>query len=468
MLHGAGRLGAFLLLLMVIGLAFTQTSGVARRPPPAQHPQTTPVPPPPPPPVTPTPVLPLAAEALASTFMAQFVAGDYAAQWPELAPFDQMNWPSMAARAAMLQAKFTGAARPLSFSVGAAASSGVAWTPPEDPGRQFGDVVLVPVTVAFATPAALVPPGVASDYQTLDLALLVGNPLAPPQASRSEPLVPSLTVLGEGPAAIDAPVLNPANPPNRAAAVPILMYHVVAPLPVRAQWTTPYAYLLEYGLTVTPAQFAAEMALLAARGAHPISLTRLADYLLYGLPLPSAAVVISFDDGREGTYQDAVPLLTHFDFTATFFVPTGLVGQTVKTATGLNPQTYLTWPQIIALSQSGFAIEGHTLYDNHALWGATPATVQLLVAHPAAALQQHTGLPVQFMAYTGVWPYPGASQVGPAETQLFSELQAVGLVAGVVDSRIDSNQESTAALWHLPRVRMGPSQLPSALLPWLG
>lgn len=40
------------------------------------------------------------------------------------------------------------------------------------------------------------------------------------------------------------------------------MYHVVAPFPARSEWSTQYAYNLEYGLTVTPQQFGQQMAYL--------------------------------------------------------------------------------------------------------------------------------------------------------------------------------------------------------------
>lgn len=467
MVHNGARVGAFLLLLVIVGLTFAQSTGPGGRYPSRRFPPKRVQASPSVPTTTPASQLALNAEALARTFMTQFVTGNYLAEWPELAPFAQAQWPSEAARATMLRAKFAGPAQPRSFMIGSPASSTSTWTPPENPGQQFDGVILVPVSVAFATPDKLAPVGVSADYQSLNLVLIAGVPLAPPQVRSSNPEGSSLWVLGEGPAAIDAPVLAPPNPTLRRATVPILMYHVVAPFPVPTQWSSQYAYRLEYGLTVTPGQFAAQMALVAARQAHPISLARLADYLLYGLPLPTLAIVITFDDGREGPYQNAVPILVHYGFTATFFIPVGLVGQTARTAGGLNLQTYLTWPQVSALALGGFSVEDHTLFDNHALWGATPAMVQALAAQPAAALEQHTGVPVQFIAYTGVWPYPSAAQAGPAERQLFSELQAVGFVGGAVDSRVNSVQESTATLWQLPRVRMTPNQPLGALTQWV-
>jgi len=458
----------FLLLLLVTGLAFSQSMATARRGPIPTPTPTAPGRVPPTPLPTPSPRLPRAAEALARAFMSQFVSGQFAAQWMELTPFAQAQWPSQSARVAMLQTKFSGPAQPVSFTVGTATPAASAWTPPEAPAEHFRSVLLVPVTVTFASPSSLLPAGVAADYQALTLAISAPRVSGPPQVVTGGPALSSLLVLGEGPAAMDAPIVVPPNPVARSAAVPILMYHVVAPFPVRSQWNTGYAYQLEYGLTVTPGQFATQMAALAASQAHAISLQRLSDFLLYGLPLPQLPVVITFDDGREGPFQYAVPILTNYGFTATFFVPVGLVGETVHTLAGFNPQSYLTWAQVTTLSQGGFSIEDHTLYDNKALWGASPATVQALVAQPSVLLAQHTGVPVQFIAYTGVWPYPSPATAGPAELSLFSELRAVGFVAGVIDARINSAQESSQMLWQLPRIRMNPNQPPSALLRWVG
>ncbi len=392
-------------------------------------------------------------EAAAAGFMQQLQERDYGAQWSELAPAARALWPSSAGRSAMLGAKFTGSATITSYSLGGPQPAPV-WINPEDPAQRIAGGYQVPVAVRFADPSSLMPAGVAAFYQQLRLTLVATQATSP-------------QILGEGPASLDAPVIEPVHPPSVTAGVPILMYHVVAPFPVPAQWNSGYGYRLEYGLTVTPGQFAAQMQFLASSGAHSISLTRLADFLLYGLALPSKPVVITFDDGRESPYQNAVPVLTHYGFTATFFVPSGLVGKFVTVRGGLNPQHYLSWPQITTLAQSGFWVEDHSLYDNVALWGLPSGEVSRLAGQTAAALEQHTGRAVQFIAYSGVWPYPNAAQAGPSQRLLFSELGALGYVGGAVDSRIDSDSQSTAGLWQLGRVRMNPNESGSGLAPWI-
>lgn len=384
--------------------------------------------------------------------MGALIQGDYAGQWVQLASLAQRQWPSEAARNSMLAAKFSGDARPVSFQLGAL-SSGVSWVSPENPSQTISGAYRIPVSLTFQAPAQLNPAGVATFYRSLALVLSDSNG--------------NVQVVGEGPASPDAPVIVPPSPSSRSAAVPILMYHVVAPFPIRSQWNSSYAYALEYGLTVTPSQFAGQMAYLNSAGAHAISLTRLTDFLDYGLPLPPHPVVITFDDGRESPYQYAVPVLKQYGLTATFFIPTGLVGKSVTTATHTNPQHYMTWAQIDQLAAGGFSIEDHTLHDNVALWGLPSSEVQRLAGQSAATLEQQTGKAVQFIAYSGLWPYPSPTQSGPAETSLFSQLAQLGYVGGAVDARVDSAQQSTGEIWQMPRVRMNPNEAGSALAQWV-
>lgn len=390
----------------------------------------------------------------ARTFMSQLQSLDPAAQWGELAPQAQALWPSESARDAFLAAKFQGTAAIASFQVGQPTPAGI-WASREDPAVQVDGGYRVPVSVQFSHPGDLQPGGVAAFYAKLALVLLPEGAATP-------------LVLDEGPASLDAPLLVPAHRRPESAEVPVLMYHLVGPVPVRSQWNSSYAYSLEYGLTVTTAQFQAQMAYLAGAGAHAISLTRLADFLEYGLPLPAKPVVVTFDDGRESPYQNAVPVLTRYGFTATFFVPTGLVGKFVKTRTGTNPQHYLTWAQILQLSQTGFWIEDHTLNDNVSLWGLSATLLQRLAGQTAGALESRTGRAVQFIAYSGLWPFPTAAQAGASQRAMFSELGGMGYVGGAVDARVDSATQTTAGIWQIPRVRMNPNEPASALAQWVG
>lgn len=101
-----------------------------------------------------------------------------------------------------------------------------------------------------------------------------------------------------------APPRPPKTPrvihgPHRTP-VPILMYHVVSAPRLGA----PYPELY----TPRPA-FAAQMAALARRGYHGVTLDRVDAYWRRGIALPSKPVVVSFDDGYLSDYTHALPVL---------------------------------------------------------------------------------------------------------------------------------------------------------------
>ena len=390
------------------------------------------------PPTTTTPVLAQAAE-----FMSLFDLGDFADQWNLLSPLAKAQWPSALARAAMLTNKFS--QRVIDgYSLGEALA-GANWTSPENLVSQ-GGLWQVPVGVEFGDASALEPAGVATSYQNLNLFIS----WAPGTAA---------AIVGEGPASLDAPILLPRQIRKRTARVPILMYHRVAPYPNAALYRTPYDYRLDYGLTVDPAEFSGQVGRLAANGYQAISLTRLADFLVYGLQLPSKPVIFTFDDARASPLEYAVPVLRQHGFTAVFFIPTGLLGWNNKT------QRYLRTDQVIQLVAEGFWAEDHTLADNVSLWGRSPTQIAPLVLATRQNLERITGAPVQFIAYTGLWPYPQAATAGPRETMLFPELEGMGYMGGAVDARQDSELEVSTQLWQLPRIRVNPRE---ALATFLG
>ena len=373
--------------------------------------------------------------ALANTFEDQFAARDYALQWGELAPEDQGLWPSAAARTAMLTRKFAHASVER-VSVGDPILAST-WTPPEDPSIHVRDVWVFPVQVSFADPGALRPAGVAALYFMAPLQVITdpGSGLA--------------KLLGEGPESIDAPIILPLSIPPVKLDVPILMYHLVDQIPPRSIEPSTYGWKLEVGLTTLPSQFDAQMAYLAGIHANAISLQHLADALLYGLPLPPHPFVITFDDGRLSPWTNAVPLLREDGFTAVFFPCTGLIGRKV------GPQTYMTAAEIQDLAATGFSIEDHTINDDTDFFSAGQGTLNRLTNRTKTVLENLTGDPVQFLAYTGLWPWPLSTQGASQEASMFATLASYGYVGGLQDLRVDSDSDVSTALWQLPRVRSG-------------
>jgi hypothetical protein len=373
--------------------------------------------------------------ALAGAFEDQFVARDYAGQWSELAPQAQVAWPSASARAAMLARKFAHAAVQ-SVSLGTPALEST-WTAPENPSVHVAGVWSIAVEVNFADPSALRPTGVAALFSMTSLQIVLD-----PGSGVAE-------ILGEGPESLDAPIIVPASVPVISLDVPMLMYHLVDQIPPRAIEPSTYGWELEVGLTTLPSAFDAQMAYLVSIHATSISLQHLADALLYGLALPPHPFVITFDDGRLSPWTNAVPVLRQDGFTAVFFPCTQLIGAKV------GPQTYMTASELKNLATTGFSIEDHTVNDHTDFFSAGARTLNVLTNGTKTVLQDLTGDPIQFIAYTGLWPWPTSIQGTAQEAPMFAGLASYGYVGGVQDLRIDSATVTSTAMWQLPRLRVG-------------
>jgi hypothetical protein len=378
--------------------------------------------------------------ALAQQFAGQTASGGWDAQWEELAAAAQALWPSQSARTAMLQAKFSGA--PIaSISLGPP-TAGVTWYDPESPAVSIPDTWRFPVRVSFASPASLSPPGVAALFSMTQISV------------EYDAATGAASVVGEGPASMDAPVIMPATVTARQVDVPIFMYHLVENQEPQesAYGGNTYGWQIDVGLTTLTSQFQAEMAYASSIGATSISLQHLADALLYGLALPAHSFVVTFDDGRLSQWTDAVPILRQYGFTAVFFPCTALVGGVY------GPQQYVTAADLRELAETGFSFGDHTLKDNVALWAGQATTQQLeqVTDQSKTTLESLIGgQPIQFIAYSGVWPGPTQFSDSALEQPLFTTLQGYGYAGGLQDLVNDSAQDYSTALWQLPRVRVG-------------
>lgn len=131
-------------------------------------------------------------------------------------------------------------------------------------------------------------------------------------------------------------------------AVPILMYHSIAPEPNEAT----------RALSVAPEAFAEQLALLAELKFTPIDTADLARSWREGGPLPERPVLITFDDGYEGVHRHALPVLAKHGFASTLFVSTGWIRGAYDTGGGLD--TMLDWDQVRELANAGVEIGGHS------------------------------------------------------------------------------------------------------------
>lgn len=129
--------------------------------------------------------------------------------------------------------------------------------------------------------------------------------------------------------------------------IPILTYHHID------QVTQTASESLK-SLTVTPENFELQVAWLKGQGYESISLN---DILLYskGLSLPpEKPIVLTFNEGHEDVFENAIPILKKYGFTASFGVITQFPGFKYE------ENSYAPWPTIKKAKMQGMEIVSQT------------------------------------------------------------------------------------------------------------
>jgi len=222
--------------------------------------------------------------------------------------------------------------------------------------------------------------------------------------------------------------------------VPVLMYHYIRVNP----WPTD---TVGFGLSVTPYDFAAQLDWLKAHHYTTISLDELGANLLYGTPLPSKPIVLTFDDGYEDFYHSAYPELKKRNMKGLDFIITGFVG--------LPP--YLTWKQIDEMGKSDIITFGaHTVHHLALTYVSDTQVLQELI-QSKKDLENHLHIPVNWFAY----PFGDVNERVAALTKQVGYVGAFGTKLGTA--------QSTDTLFTQPRVRiaggMGVNGF-AHVLPW--
>jgi peptidoglycan/xylan/chitin deacetylase (PgdA/CDA1 family) len=101
--------------------------------------------------------------------------------------------------------------------------------------------------------------------------------------------------------------------------VPVLMYHHVGDLP-------PHPDRIRLDLTVSTSDFSDQIALLDSLGYQTISTDQLYAALTAGAALPPKPIIITFDDGYDDVFANAVPILKQHNMTGTFAIITDFLG----------------------------------------------------------------------------------------------------------------------------------------------
>jgi len=155
----------------------------------------------------------------------------------------------------------------------------------------------------------------------------------------------------------------------------------------------------------TPENFRKDMQLIRAAGYHVVSLASVLNAIKDNDRLPDKTVVITFDDGLACDYENALPILQEFGYTASAFVVTGKVGgyNDFSKNYGFSRRRMLTASEIRAMDEAGIDIGSHTV--NHILLGKTEKRAAINeIRDSKAMLEDILGHEVSHFAYPfGSW-----------------------------------------------------------------
>ncbi len=233
--------------------------------------------------------------------------------------------------------------------------------------------------------------------------------------------------------------INTYIPPGRTTiSVPILLYHYIRDVPRTAS-------KLSYNLSVSPADFNAQMDWLASHAYHPVTIEDLDAYFTEGRPLPSKPVVITLDDGYRDLYTTAFPILQAHGFRAVAYIVSGFVGE----------PRYVTRAMIQEMDAGGIQIASHTV-DHPNLTHTSAPMVAYEVVEAKLWLETLLGHQVVDFAYPS----------GRFNQSVIAELEKAGYSTAVTEN--SGTYHSWADRFEWTRVRVSGGEVLAAFIRSLG
>jgi peptidoglycan/xylan/chitin deacetylase (PgdA/CDA1 family) len=226
---------------------------------------------------------------------------------------------------------------------------------------------------------------------------------------------------------------RPTGKPGTESA-PILMYHVINPAPAGAPFP---------GLYVSASEFAAQVQALASAGFHAVTLDQLRAYWQDGASLPPGKpIVLSFDNGYQSQYTNALPVLRRM----------GWVGDENIQLSGLPPsQGGLSQTQIRGLIAAGWELDTQG-YSHAELTALDAGELEYQIAGARKLIQQRYGVPVNWFCYPS----------GHYDANVVAEVKAAGFVGSTTVIPGWAGPQSEP--YRLPRLRVLGGTSPQALL----
>jgi len=194
------------------------------------------------------------------------------------------------------------------------------------------------------------------------------SPTPPPTATLTPALLPTPLAIA---------------PRGFGVTVPILMYHYLSEPPAGAD-------AVRRDLSVSPAQFEAQLIFLHEQGYHTITMKQLSYALSRNEALPPKPIIITFDDGYRDQYTNAFPLLKKYGDVATFFVFTQVIDE--------YNVDFLTWEMVTEMHQAGMEFGSHS-YRHPDLTNRSVDFLVYEILGSKEAIEARIGEPVRFFCY---------------------------------------------------------------------
>ncbi len=252
--------------------------------------------------------------------------------------------------------------------------------------------VLVPSPQAQVLPRPIGQAPALADLPTVEPAAAVPSPtdaLAVSAPPRAEPTLTITPVRLGDVAAEPIATLFPTQPPVPApqpgagapAFVPILMYHYI-------RFVDGAIDELGYNLSITPDDFAQQIAWLHEQGYTAVSITTVQQCLRGEIACPPKPIALTFDDGYEDAYSTVLPIMQRYGMRGTFYIVNSFVGQ----------PGYMSWEQLATLRDAGMEIGAHTISHLN-LTSLDQATAAYAISQSKADIDSRLAINVTSFCY---------------------------------------------------------------------
>ncbi len=164
------------------------------------------------------------------------------------------------------------------------------------------------------------------------------------------------------------------------ANVPVLLYHSIAPFEASGIW-------------LPKGRFENQI-----RWLHRNGFTSIRAHEIFSDNLSPKSVLITFDDAYDNVYEEGIPILQDYGFTATIFAISGYCGKRSTWDAGFSIRGHMNWTRLRELSDMGFEIDSHT-HTHRDLTRLSREEIKMEMDLSRKTIQDQIGKPVRFLSY---------------------------------------------------------------------